>query len=335
MLRELFRIPGLDLPIYSFGLMLVLGCWLAIQLAQFLAKRSGLNGEHFVNIGILALVSGVVGARASHVFENWSMYFGEGGQGFLSAINIRSGGLTYYGGVLLATPVCIAYGLWHKIPIARGMDIIAPCLLIGLGLGRVGCFLNGCCWGATCDAPWAVTFPYDSPAYDAHVEEGLVKPRPDALWIEADPLGKTRGHWATYEEVARNTELKPIAAAARSAPVHPTQLYSTVAALLLAGTLVAYFTLAPAPGRVFALMMMLEGLTRYTIETLRIEPAVMHLGGYGFSYSMVVGALLTLGGIVAWFAFGAADKRRRPPEQNDASASLAKSGDVDRMPALR
>lgn len=310
MLRELIRIPGLDLPIYSFGLMLVLGCWLAIQLAQFLAKRCGLNGEHFVNVGIIALVSGVVGARASHVFENWSLYFGPGGQGLLSAINIRSGGLTYYGGVLLATPICIAYALRNKIPIRRGMDIIAPCLLIGLGIGRVGCFLNGCCWGATCDAPWAVTFPYDSPAYDAHVEEHRAGPRPEALLLPADPIKKVPEHWASQEEVAKRPELKAIAASQRSAPVHPTQLYSTVAALMLAGTLVAYFTLAPAPGRVFALMMLLEGIARYTIETLRVEPAVATIGGIAMSYSMIVGALLAVGGVIAWIAFGMADRDR-------------------------
>jgi phosphatidylglycerol---prolipoprotein diacylglyceryl transferase len=84
MLRELFRIPGFDLPIYSFGLMLVLGCWLAILLAQRLARKSGLNPELFVNIGIIALVGGIVGARASHVFENWNQYFGPGGEGLLA-----------------------------------------------------------------------------------------------------------------------------------------------------------------------------------------------------------------------------------------------------------
>ena len=325
MLRELFRIPGLDLPIYSFGLMLVIGCWLAIQLAQFLAKRSGLNAEHFVNVGILALVSGVVGARASHVLENWDVYFGPGGQGLLSAINIRSGGLTYYGGVILATPICIAYALKNKIPIRRGMDIIAPCLLIGLGIGRVGCFLNGCCWGATCDprdVPWAVTFPYDSPAYDAHLDERKIPARPDELSI-ADPLGKRADHWATQEDLRHRPDLAAIAATRRSAAVHPTQLYSTVAALLLAATLVAYFTLAPAPGRVFAMMMVLEGVARYTIETLRVEPAVATIGGVAMSYSMIVGALLVVGGVVAWIAFGLADRGRADRDAASASPSLA------------
>lgn len=304
MLRELFRIPFFDVPLYSFGLMLVLGCWLAIALAKFLAKRSGLDPEHFVNLGIIALLGGVVGARASHVFENFHQYFGPGGEGLFSAINIRSGGLTYYGGVILATPLCIWYGLRHAIPIRRGMDIIAPCLMVGLALGRVGCFLNGCCWGATCpaDAPYAVTFPYDSPAYDAHVEEQLVPPNPSDLLIE-NPLDPLKSHWATAEDLRKNPKLAAIAKPLHSEAVYPTQLFSTIAALLVCGACVAYYTFGPAPGRVFALMMILEGFARFTIETLRVEPAVTHVGPYAWSFSMVLGALLMIGGPILWFIF--------------------------------
>jgi phosphatidylglycerol:prolipoprotein diacylglycerol transferase len=302
MLRELFRIPVLDIPLYSFGLMLVIGCWLAIALAKFLAKRSGIDPEHFVNLGIIALIGGVVGARASHVIENFHQYFGAGGEGLWAALNIRSGGLTYYGGVLLATPLCIWYGLRNSIPIRRGMDIIAPALMVGLALGRVGCFLNGCCWGAHYEAPIAVTFPYDTPAYESHVEAKLVAPIPSELLIES-PLDPARSRWATGDDLRKNQRLAAIAAPLRSLPVHPTQLYSTVAALLVGGACVAFYTFAPAPGRVFALMMFLEGFGRFTIETLRVEPAVTHVGGYAWSLSMVIGACLIVGGAVLWFAF--------------------------------
>ena len=306
MLKELFRIPGLDIPLYSFGLMLVLGCWLAMELSKRLANRSGINGDHFVNIGVIALLSGIVGARASHVLENWHQYFGPNGEGFWAAINIRSGGLTYYGGVIIATPACIAYGLWNRIPLRRGMDIVAPALMIGLGIGRVGCFLNGCCWGATCDVPWAVQFPYDSPAYLAHVEEGKVPAPPQQLMI---PLKNGYERPMTSDELRHRPELSAVAHTLHSAAVHPSQLYSTATALLIAGVLVAFYTLRPSPGRVFALMMILEGVGRYTIETLRIEPAVLHVGGYALSYSMVIGALLVPAGIVLWFVFPLFDRK--------------------------
>jgi phosphatidylglycerol:prolipoprotein diacylglycerol transferase len=314
MFRELLRIPGLDIPIYSFGLMLVIGCWLAISLAKFLAKRCGLNPEHFVNIGIIALVAGVVGARLSHVLENFNQYFGPQGEGLLSAINIRSGGLTYYGGVLLATPICIWYARRHRILILRGMDIIAPCLMIGLGLGRVGCFLNGCCFGAACDLPIAVTFPYNSPAYEEHLKEHLIAEPPAVLNIR-NPLNPLEGHWATDAEVKADPQRAEAAKALRSAPVHASQLYSTLAAGLVCLTLVLYFTLNPSPGKVFALMMVMEGFARFTLETLRVEPAVTHVFGFAWSLSMVLGAVLFIGGLVFWLVLSMTSSRSMPSLQ--------------------
>src|SRR4051812_41561018 len=147
MYPELFRIPGLNLPIYGYGVMLVIGFLLALELAKFLARRVGLDPELFVNCGLIGLISGIVGARLSHVIENWPTYSDPArtfAANFFDAVNIRSGGLTFYGGLILAFPACIAYGLIRKVPIRLGMDIIAPCVMVGLGIGRVGCFLNGC-----------------------------------------------------------------------------------------------------------------------------------------------------------------------------------------------
>src|SRR5687768_18590468 len=101
MLQELFRIPlpgSLpDLPIWSFGLMMVIGLLAALQLAKYLARRAGLDPELFVNAGLIALVAGVIGARLSHVLENFGQYTDPErsvGANLLDAINIRSGGLT-------------------------------------------------------------------------------------------------------------------------------------------------------------------------------------------------------------------------------------------------
>lgn len=320
MLRELIRIPYFDVPLYSYGLMLVLGCWLAIELAKFLARRSGINPEHFANIGIIALLGGVIGARASHVLENFDKYFGPEGHGFLAALNIREGGLTYYGGVILATPLCIAYALRQKIPLRRGMDIVGPTLMVGLALGRVGCFLNGCCWGDTCDKPWAVSYPYDSPAYEYQVEQEIVAAPPPELLI-ADPLDPLKTHLVNGNQLRGNPRLASIARTVHAAPVHPTQLYSTLAAALVCAACVALYSLAPTPGRVFALMMMLEGGARFVIEALRVEPAVMHVGGYALSISMVIGACLVILGVILWFAFGLAGRSGREEAIVDSSAT--------------
>src|SRR5947199_8456136 len=71
---ELFRLPIVHWPIYGYGVMLVIGFLLALELAKYLARRAGLDPELFVNAGLIALVAGIVGARLSHVLENWPTY---------------------------------------------------------------------------------------------------------------------------------------------------------------------------------------------------------------------------------------------------------------------
>ena len=93
-------------------------------------------------------------------------------------------------------------------------------------------------------------------------------------------------------------------------PLVDHDLHPVATALLIAGILVCYFSLRPPPGRVMALMLMLEGTTRYLLELLRAEPPVAHLFGFGWSLSMVLGVLLVFAGVILWFAFG---QRRRVP----------------------
>jgi phosphatidylglycerol:prolipoprotein diacylglycerol transferase len=221
-------------------------------------------------------------------------------QNIVNVFNMRSGGLTYYGGCLLAFPVTVYYGVKKKVSIPLGMDIIAPCLMIGLGFGRIGCFLNGCCHGAECDLPWAVRFPYYSNAYiDQFADKDRPLPVPPAL-IEVTPEFP-KPHLVPPERLkAMGPEYVELASHERSRKVHPAQLYSTITAWLLAALLVAYFTLPHAPGRVFALMMMLEGATRFLLEMLRTEPSVAGR----LSLSMVIGLALVAGGAVLWVVFG-------------------------------
>lgn len=295
---EIFHIHvgSLNLPIYGYGLMMVIGFLLAAQLAKFLARRSGLDGEIFINAALLALVAGVVGARLSHILENLNDFTRSDrtvAENLWNMINLRSGGLTYYGGFLLGFPVLLAYGIWKKVPLRLGMDIVAPCLMIGLGLGRVGCFLNGCCYGAETHpgAFYAVEFPYNSNPYIDEVAHGEIKV-PDALQnAEHRPVSVQ----------SLNSEQKTIADQQHSLPLHPAQLYSTFTALLLAALLVAYFTIPHIPGRVFALMLILEGTTRFILEMLRSEPAIW---GTQFSLSMFLGVFNVALGIGLWWLLG-------------------------------
>ena len=154
---ELF---GLSLTprIYGYGLMLVLGFLSGIWLAHWRAKRMGENHETVTVVGILALVGGIIGARLAFIIQNWGQFKNKG---LTSILDVTSGGLIYYGGVLLGTLMVVCY-LWRKrIAVRRYLDIVAVSLMVGLAFGRAGCFLNGCCYGGQCDGDWplATQFP--------------------------------------------------------------------------------------------------------------------------------------------------------------------------------
>lgn len=281
-----FKIPwdlpvvGHEIVIHGFGVMLVIGFLCAMWLAKKLAIRCRLDPEVFANAALLGLFAGVLGARLSHIIENIGQYTRSDRSAWdnlRDAMSIASGGLTYYGGFLLAFPTLVIYGWIKKVPIRLGMDIIAPCLMIGLAFGRVGCFLNGCCYGAECDQPFAVVFPKGSYAF---VDQ-----------------------WARAEDANDAASLVELKQSGHSRPVHAAQLYSAFTAFLLAGFLVAYFTVPHPPGRVFAVMMILEGAARYVLEMLRVEPSVTRLFGQPMTLSMVLGIIMAGTGVALWIAF--------------------------------
>lgn len=299
--RILFHIPVLHLPIYGYGMMMVLaflGCqWLAARLA---AAR-GIDPEIFVNATLIALVAGVVGARLSHVLENLGEYTRHDqtvGQNLWHAVNITSGGLTLYGGIILAGPIVLWYLLTKHVPGRTAADIAAPCIVLGIAVGRIGCFLNGCCYGADTNLPWGVRFPYGSNAYVDQLHDETLKHRPPPGLLIETTDGNRR--YATDQEAANDPTMAPLAAANRADPVHPTQLYSTITAGLIMAIVLAYIAGPHVPGRGLALMLILEGPTRFLLEMIRVEPAV-----WGpMSLSMILGLALFAVGVVLWFALG-------------------------------
>ncbi|MCD4824865.1 MAG: prolipoprotein diacylglyceryl transferase [Phycisphaerae bacterium] len=147
----------IPLRIFGYGLMLVCGFLAGILLAQWRAKRAGESPELVSQMGIWALVGGVVGARMAYVFKNWDS-FSAGGLGEI--FNVTSGGLIYFGGLLGGTITVLAYMRIKRMPIRRYIDIVAPSLMIGLAFGRMGCTLNGCCWGGPCEESWAMSIKF-------------------------------------------------------------------------------------------------------------------------------------------------------------------------------
>lgn len=148
------------LRIFGYGLMMVLGFITSLWLAQRRAARTGASEQVVSALAMMGLIGGILGARLAFVIENWRS-FSDHPNPLVEVLNITSGGLIYYGGVALAVLGALGYLLVKKLSIRRYLDILAPCLMIGLAFGRTGCFLNGCCFGGPADesSPFAIRFP--------------------------------------------------------------------------------------------------------------------------------------------------------------------------------
>jgi len=149
-------------PIYWYGVMTALGFLAAVLHWSWLGKRQGYPAGLASEIGIWVMVSGIVGARLAYVIANLPDYAGDP----LQIIRIDRGGLIYYGGFIGAF-LGICYLAHRKNePLWRLGDFVITAVPLGHAIGRVGCFLNGCCFGKACDLPWAVGHNHPTPIYE-------------------------------------------------------------------------------------------------------------------------------------------------------------------------
>ncbi len=166
------------LPIRGYGVMFLLGVVSGTALATWRAWRRGIDPDLILSLSFWMFIPGIVGARAFYVIEYWPEqylpYFQKGFPQFVGAIvNVTQGGLVVYGGLLGGALGMLLFVRRARMPLLATCDLIAPSMLLGLTLGRIGCLLNGCCFGGPCeDVPWAVSFPADSPPYLTQVERG-------------------------------------------------------------------------------------------------------------------------------------------------------------------
>ncbi|MBD3367836.1 MAG: prolipoprotein diacylglyceryl transferase [Candidatus Eisenbacteria bacterium] len=147
-------------PVRSYGVAMALAFLLGIWLARRRARDQGLDPDTIIDFSFYVIVLSIVGARAVFVAQHWS-YFQLHPAGI---VRIWDGGLAQYGGVLAGLATGLIYFARKGIDPWRGADIVAPSVALGIAVGRIGCFLNGCCFGRPCSLPWAVRFPADSHA---------------------------------------------------------------------------------------------------------------------------------------------------------------------------
>jgi len=316
-----FTILGMDFPAYFT--MLMGGYTLVILLAQRDWVRQGRNGNLILDLGIILILAGIVGARGMHVVADGQFDYyvnlcvdpmkvegellphdrkcvtdaecagadvgelcdtGTGmchqGRDCLRALKFWYGGLTFYGGLGLAALVGIIYIKRRRQPLWEIGDLAGYGIPLGLVFGRIGCFLAGCCFGRTCAAPPGIMFPKGSPAWQLHVDQGLIS-----------------------------------TTAVRSLPVHPTQLYEAAACLLI--FLWLYFWIRPRKrfsGQLFFLFCMAYAVARFAIEFLRADQRGEI---FGLATSQTVGIPLFVFGAVMYFIKRKGGRSAGPADQEN------------------
>jgi phosphatidylglycerol:prolipoprotein diacylglycerol transferase len=147
-----------NFSIRSYGAMAAIGFVLGCLLVNWNRKYAKMSSDQASTSLFVAMIAGIVGARIFYVVEFFDHYRNN----LWGVFRIDQGGLVFYGGFLLALPALWGYCRLNKLDIVRVFDVYAPALAIAHACGRIGCFLNGCCWGKPTDLFLGVTFPKGS-----------------------------------------------------------------------------------------------------------------------------------------------------------------------------
>ena len=153
MFPVLFQIGGIS--IYSYGVMISLAILVAALALFREAPRDGINPDHVLEAIIVAAITGLIGSRLLYVALNWDLFSDR----LLSIFFARYEGLTFYGAFFGGVLGLLVWGWRRKVDFFRMGDLLAPYLALGYAFGRVGCFLNGCCYGKVSDVAWALPAP--------------------------------------------------------------------------------------------------------------------------------------------------------------------------------
>jgi phosphatidylglycerol:prolipoprotein diacylglycerol transferase len=163
----------IDLGFYqlpTYGLLLAVAVLTALWTIRRRADAAGMDGARLVDFGLWLVVWALVGAKLLLVIVEWRRYIGDPAQ--LLGL-VRAGGV-FLGGFIAAVMAAVVLLRRYQLAPLPTFDVLVPSLALGQAIGRVGCFFAGCCWGRSCDLPWAIT--YTDPAAAANVGTPLGVP---------------------------------------------------------------------------------------------------------------------------------------------------------------
>lgn len=232
-----------------YGVMMALGFLAGLLNWRYLGRREGWDFGFCSDLLLWVMVAGILGARLAHVLSQWRSYLAEP----MSVFWLHEGGLIYYGGFLGAGVALAIFARVRRLRLTALMDFVITSVPLGHALGRLGCFLNGCCHGVLYDGPLAVQFPYKSPIW----------------WRQVD-----------LQQITRFTP--------EALPVHPTQLYEALFNLVLYGLLLRHYLHRRRDGEVLALYLLVYPVGRFLIEWLRGDPRA-HWAGLSVAQWLCIG----------------------------------------------
>ena len=304
---ELFQIPFTHLTVKSYGMMMVIGFLTAVYIIRRLSRSMTPDPQLITNAALYSLIAGVVGARLFYVIHYFDKFRGD----LLSIFAIWKGGLELLGGVFLAITVIALYTKYNKLSIRRYLDILAIGLMAALMFGRIGCFMNDCCFGKPTDLPWAVRFPYGSWSYQSQVTPNPERNRPEPrLRLPADFFGYVGKDGTFYPDLKPYDKLTPqqktmvTTGPYRHLAIHPTQIYESISGII--GGIILYLFWRRSqnaeklnikkpfthPGCTFGLMFILYGIARFSVEFLR-DDNPFGLNGLTISQNLGIGMIIT------------------------------------------
>ena len=165
------------LTVHWFGVLLAVAFLAALWTAARRAPRTGIPADKISDAGLWLILGAVLGARTLYVATYWRDSFA--GQPFWEIFMIQRGGLVFYGGLAGSALACIIFARLQKLPLWKIADIFAPSIALGYMFGRIGCLMNGCCYGRECSLPWAIRFPADhstggAPVHPTQIYDSLL-----------------------------------------------------------------------------------------------------------------------------------------------------------------
>jgi phosphatidylglycerol:prolipoprotein diacylglycerol transferase len=249
MYRILFKLGGFN--IYSYGALLALAFIAGTFLASLRAHKQGIDKNKIMDLSLYIAISSILGARIMFVALNWGYYKANP----LDIIKLWEGGLVFYGGLICAFIVVVFFLIKNKMPVLKVLDIFAAPLALGIAIGRIGCFLNGCCYGKISQR-FGISYPAlgNPPAFSQQVTDGLI---------------------STHAQC--------------SLPVLPTQLYLSAVCLIIFLILWRFEQRRHFQGFLFWIFILLYSFTRIIIEGLRYYDANFML--HGMSVSQLISLL--------------------------------------------